>query len=306
MEQFFSETETGALPPSHMAISDYAYDKSNIIVFTTRLSPSLLEFWSDEFNFECSLRLLDDLKQQQKIADIKFHQQRHKALLTVLFTRYVINLVLGISNPFAPVSFTYNEYGKPLLPDFQFNSSSSNNIVCMVVEFSTHPIGVDLSHSKQKISNVNYLEEFRPIFDESEIPQVDTYFKFNHFWTLKEAFTKLLGSGLNIELAGFCFEVGEGFNAETYKYVGKQSQSGCYDYTLPWFQDVKVNVDKLKEKKNQFLESLEKEEFYCYSSILENGMGGDLPVIITIINQNKDKTVRPIEVQLERILNDYI
>ncbi|RCK59181.1 4'-phosphopantetheinyl transferase [Candida viswanathii] len=289
-----------------MAISEYAYDKSNIIVFTTRLSPSLLEFWSDDFNFECSLRLLDDLKQQQKIAYIKFHHQRHKALLTALFTRYAINLVLGVSNPFAPVSFAYNDYGKPSLPDFQFNSSSSNDIVCMVVEFSTHPIGVDLSHSKQKISNVNFLKEFRPIFDESEAPQVDTYFKFNHFWTLKEAFTKLLGSGLNIELADFCFEVGKGFNVETYKYVEEPSKSDCYDYTLSWFQDIEVNVEKLKEKKNQFLESLEKEEFHCYSSILENGNGDDLPVIITIINQNKEKTIRPIEVQLERILHEYI
>ena len=291
---------------SPMKISEYIHNRANIVLFTTRVSTDLLDFWSDDFNFECSLRLLNDLKQQQKILEIKFPHQKYKALLTSLFTRYVINLLLGNADPFSMVNFTYNEYGKPMLPDFQFNSSSSNDIICMVVEYSSHPIGVDLSHSRQKISPVNYLEEFKPIFDEREIPQIDSYFKFNHFWTLKEGFTKLIGSGLNIELADFWFQVGQDFTIENYRYNQIMNQHGHYNYSLTWFDDILVNIGKLKAKKNQFIVNLEKEEFYCYSSILENGLDDEPPVIITIVNQNKDKPIKPIEIQFEKILEEQL
>lgn len=290
---------------SSMTISQHSHDKNNILLFTTRLSLNLLEFWSDDYNFECSLRLLNDLKLQQKISEMRLHHQKYKALLTLLFTRYVINQLLGSNNFFDVVNFSYNEYGKPMLPDFQFNSSSSNDIICMVVEYSSHPIGVDLSHSRQKVSPVNYLEEFRPIFDKHEILQVDTYFKFNHFWTLKEAFTKLIGSGLNIELSDFYFEVGQGFSEEDYEYIQTQDTSDCYDYSLSWFDNINVNIEKLKAKKDQFIGNLEKEEFYCFSSILENSSGDQPPVIVTIVTQNESKPIKPIEVQFDKILLGY-
>ena len=54
-----------------MTLQDHLNDKSNIILlFTTRLTNELIEFWNDDYNFECSLRLLNDLSLQQKISSI--------------------------------------------------------------------------------------------------------------------------------------------------------------------------------------------------------------------------------------------
>ena len=85
------------------------------------------------------------------------------------------------------IEFDYNEFGKPILPyNFQFNISSSNDIIALIVEFPSSsslsssslssslsgdraydPIGIDLSHSIQNsISNTEYLEQFKPIFDD--------------------------------------------------------------------------------------------------------------------------------------------
>ena len=48
-----------------MTLQDHLNDKSNIILlFTTRLTNELIEFWNDDYNFECSLRLLNDLSLQ--------------------------------------------------------------------------------------------------------------------------------------------------------------------------------------------------------------------------------------------------
>ncbi|KAL6454341.1 LYS5 L-aminoadipate-semialdehyde dehydrogenase-phosphopantetheinyl transferase [Candida maltosa Xu316] len=289
-----------------MPTSTFVQDKSNILLFTTRLSEDLLHFWQDEFNFECSLRLLGDLVLQQKIINIKSPEQRYKALLSSLFTRYVINKLLGSSNKFKAVDFTITEYGKPTLPFFQFNMSSSNDILAMVVEFSSDPIGVDLSHSKQQISETDYLDQFGPIFDKKEISQVNSYFQFNYFWTLKEAFTKLIGSGLNIDLSDVYFTVNGEFTEDEYNFCHPDTKFEVQEYSLKWFDKVTINIDKLKYKKDPFVGNLQKEDFYCHSSILQNRDNDKHPVIVTIINQNPDKKIQPVELYFERILEQYI
>ena len=68
-------------------------------------------------------------------------------------------------------------------------------------------------------------------------------------------------------------------------------------FSLNWFDKILINIDKLELAKNQFITALNKKEFYCRSSILDNGNVDEskLPVIITIINQNKNKSIQPIE-----------
>ena len=126
-----------------MTLQDHLNDKSNIILlFTTRLTNELIEFWNDDYNFECSLRLLNDLSLQQKISSItknpNLQQQRfkYKQLLSNLFIRYTINSIIQSNDLFKKIEFDYNEFGKPILPyNFQFNISSSNDIIALIVEF---------------------------------------------------------------------------------------------------------------------------------------------------------------------------
>lgn len=288
-----------------------------ILVFTTTITEELVTFLSDEYNFEVTLRLVDDLPLQLKIQAVKDRFQRIKLLIGELFQRLILNFHLGNStDPWRRVQFQYNKYGKPLLPDakFQFNSSSSNSIISIVVEHSTtnSPVGVDLSHSKQRISPSLFLEDFEPIFAPSELEYLraydndsQRYFVFNHLWTLKEAYTKLLGSGLNIELSDFFFKFGDtSFNVENYyKRIQLKEENGISEYNVEWYTKVQVDNEGLIAKKDRFVHSLERNsESYCHSAILDRGDADLLPVIITIINQNRSSKLRSFEVSFLDIL----
>ncbi|CAI5755665.1 unnamed protein product [Candida verbasci] len=184
---------------------------------------------------------------------------------------------------FEEVPFKYNTFGKPLLDNIQFNSSSSNDIIAIVIAPSQSPIGIDLSHSRQdSISETDYLTQFAPIFTENEIAQIDSYFKFNHFWTLKEAFTKLLGCGLNIDLASFEFIVSDGFNEDVYNASVENNE-------IKWFDEIRINTDKLVD--NNVYQQLPSHDFYCYSSILQKRTRDELPVIVSIITLEKVEEV---------------
>lgn len=62
----------------------------NIIVVITKITPELVEFLQDDFNFELVLRLLDNLKLQAKVRQLKA-PLRYKQLIANLFTKYVLN-----------------------------------------------------------------------------------------------------------------------------------------------------------------------------------------------------------------------
>ena len=306
------------------------WTSSNITLFVTDLS-EVGEFLQDDYNFETSLRLLNDIKLQTHIQSLNPVKFRIKQLVSHLFTRHVLNKVLKNSLNFLQVQFAYNEYGKPLINNLEFNSSSSNDIIALVV-CNGSAIGIDLSHLEQNISSERYLDEFKPIFSEHEVEQVNSYFKFNHFWTLKESFTKLLGCGLNIDLADFYFKVGDGFNedeyARDYKYCVHQQERSQQQqqqqmqhiqqeseierhFELKWFSDITINADTLFIDKCNFVSNI-RNEFYCCSSVLKKGnIGGTgggngnrekLPVIISLITSYPIKSIKCFDINMTALL----
>ncbi|CAR66023.1 DEHA2G22528p [Debaryomyces hansenii CBS767] len=277
-----------------------------VLLFTTNTSTTaLVDYLNDDFNFEMSLRLLN-LKDQLAVRCQKNASSRYKQLINRLFAKLILNYVLYIYDPkdeFQPwkdLEFSYNQFGKPYLTQqdlyhFQFNMSSSNDIIGIVVELNAlGPIGIDLSHSRQAISPTNFLEEFKPIFDPAEIEQLleikdisYRYIIFNQLWTLKEAFTKFLGSGLNIDLSKFCFFLN--------KSMVDDSIIATYDnelliskFEVDWKRDIDLSVCKLSDEKNPFLLQLSSHHFNCYSGVLVESTSNDLPVIVSIINQTYD------------------
>ncbi|RLV95424.1 Low-specificity L-threonine aldolase [Spathaspora sp. JA1] len=210
--------------------------ESNIVLFTTRISCNLIEFLQDDFNFELSLRLVGNLKEQLKIRSIKDQRLRFKQLIASLFTRIVLNYCQG-TDLLSNVKFTYNEYGKPQLNDqeFQFSSSSSNDIISIVVEYSSKktPIGIDLSHSIQSaISAKDCVDEFSQIFESSEL----LYLR----------------------------NISDEFNEEEYRYRGLNKSSAIEEYKLFWFDSIDVNPLELIAKKDKFIQSLDDQsEFFC-------------------------------------------
>ncbi|KAI5958813.1 LYS5 [Candida theae] len=257
--------------------------EKNIIVVITRVTPELNAFLQDDFNFESTLRLLGDLPLQAKIQQLG-PPLRYKQLISILLTRCALNKVLG--NPvFQKVSFEYNKFGKPSIEGLEFNSSSSNDIFAIALH--SFPIGIDLSHSTQNVSSTDYKKQFEPIFHKLELRQLDSYFKFNHFWTLKEAFTKLIGCGLNVELSDFYFVLNEKdeFGQDNYCLTKPPHCSNDFELVdVNWYDKITTNADNLFEERSEFVDGLEN-EFYCYSTVLDKSHGEKLPVICSIITQ---------------------
>lgn len=109
--------------------------------------------------------------------------------------------------PFA-VRFQYNPYGKPALCDganphqIQFNLSHSGDVALLAVT-RNRPVGVDLERITTDF-------DCRPLFRRFLSPSEQVYFDklppgempaaWFRFWTIKEACTKAVGTGLTVPL----------------------------------------------------------------------------------------------------------
>ncbi|ODV64592.1 hypothetical protein HYPBUDRAFT_169160 [Hyphopichia burtonii NRRL Y-1933] len=178
---------------------NFPIDQETVYVFTTRTGDSeLVDYLKDDFNFEVTARKLN-LKQQAHLQLIRSTDLKIKKLVTQLFTKYILNYFLGQLDPWKDIQFEYNQYGKPKLPNLEFNQSSSNDLISMADS-------IDPNQILDQFYDIFHPIEMKILLQENDVNI--RYTKFNQLWTLKEAFTKLIGSGLNIDLKqfGFAFE----------------------------------------------------------------------------------------------------
>lgn len=277
-----------------------------ILLFTTvSNSQAIKELLRDDYNFETCLRLLN-LKDQLKVRNAKNEIQRNKSLISKLFTKLVLNFVIylfdgaiELFDPWRDLEMGYSRFGKPQLKKqeklpFQFNISSSNDILSVVVSlYSIEAIGIDLSHAEQKISTERYLEDFHDIFDPIEEQQLrqerdkwKRYIMFNQFWTLKEAFTKFLGVGLNVDLRKFSFILTEPIIDES--EVTQTQRRRILNVHVPkWSKGISLRVqESLLSEYSDSLRSCE--DIHCWTSTLQksNSLCGRLPVIISVISRD--------------------
>lgn len=289
-------------------INSLVINRSHSYLFTCLISQQLYDYLHDDFNFETTLRYLS-LKLQLTIRRIRNDKVRIKRLVNMLFTRFVLNMVISKLeemkgnvvdfHPFRELTFEYNEYGKPFVKQqkifqFWFNSSSSNDLLSLIIEFDM-PVGIDLSHAQQAVSQTRFLEEFSAMFDESEIHQLLSiprehnyrYYIFNQFWTLKEAFTKLVGCGLNINLAKFHFDLHRSYVVDDAD-IDFDHPELIKPFTINWKQGIDIDISQFN---HPLLEKLPCLEFYCKSATLINSNQNfqTLPVLISVINQRQSR-----------------
>lgn len=281
----------------------------DITIFTTNVTPFLQTFLDDDFNYETTLRRLDNLQEQQRVLQIKDREVRNKTLVNKLFTRLVLNYVShritgNELQPWKPPKFQYNQWGKPQLEvngeQLQFNASTSNRLLSIVVERSARnsAVGIDLSHVKQRISPTTFMDEFSPMFHDSERVQLarigdgDRYFAFNHLWTLKEAFTKYLGTGLNVDLSLFAFDLGHGMD-QSVKRVATPLGPATTSLDFAWY-DTTIDTREFVH------EDIDGSEIYCRSCVYSQ-QDNELPVIVSVINQQRDP-IQVIEVDFGEVL----
>lgn len=286
-----------------------------ILVFTTSISPELSLYLEDDYNYEMAVRLAG-LRHRAAVNAAKDHGARVRKLVATLFPRMVVNMVRRCGEVFQPVQMSHNNYGKPLVSGLHFNTSSSNDVVCVVVRWDLE-IGVDLSHARQNIA-ATFMDDFHDIFSVEEhtqmmaFPAEQRYVMFNQLWTLKESFTKYLGVGLNVDLNKFWFDMGQGVvggtegtdngvlsasgrvrtdSGQTSTASGGIATDSTDSYHFPfstpfapkWSQNIPINTSSLQPLLSPDLAPLVAHNLGCRSCVLLSPNNSELPVIMSII-----------------------
>ena len=100
------------------------------------------------------------------------------------------------------------KFGKPYLLDSKLNFNISHSDSFLVCVISTQNIGIDIE-KKRVVNNVESIasrfilkDEYAAIKQCSANSKIDLFFKF---WTLKESFAKMLGTGIFKEIKSISF-----------------------------------------------------------------------------------------------------
>lgn len=266
-------------------------------VYLTALTPQLQSFWDDDFNLEMCVRTLS-LKQQAQVHLARDRLLKHKKLLHHLFVKYVFNRILQDRDLEEPVPFTYTELGKPQFPGIEFNMSSSNVVLGIAVSHSQNPIGIDLSHEQQRIEPHGIVEQFRQIMSDSEAGQLESvadpwqrYLKFNHLWTLKEAYSKYLALGLNMDLAACSFSM-------------EDLKDNHVEYVFPPNSDDRKEVLQLQVDWTP--QTLHNETQKCYSCVVKpSKVPEQLPVMISLVYDDEN-TALAYYVDVYTVIQNFI
>ena len=175
------------------------------------------DIWA--FDLDAALKEISGQRREQALK-FKYEQGQRLCVLAYLLLKKGLRETYGITEN--PV-FEYNEHGKPFIvghPDIHFNLSHCKEAAICVV--NDHPIGVDVeSIRKYKDNLVNYTmsdEEINQI-NSSENPAA----AFIRLWTMKEATTKLIGTGIRDNLKSV-------IDTTRYKYTTVERRQ--YIYTV--------------------------------------------------------------------------
>ena len=177
-----------------------------------------------EFDLEAALKEISTQRREQALK-FKFEQGQRLCVLAYQLLKEGLRQAYGITgNPI----FEYNEHGKPSIvghPEIFFNLSHCKEAAICVV--SDQPVGVDVESIREyKESLVNYTmndEEIGQI-NSSETPAA----AFICLWTMKEATTKLIGTGISNDMKTV-------IDTTQYKYTTVDRQR--YIYTVCTFSN---------------------------------------------------------------------
>ena len=149
-----------------------------------------------EFDLQAALEEISEQRREQALK-FKYEQGQRLCVLAYLLLKQALRERYGITEN--PV-FEYNEHGKPSIvghPEIFFNLSHCKEAAICVV--SDQPVGVDVEGIREyKESLVNYT------MNDEEIAQIESAENpastFIRLWTMKEATTKLIGTGISNDM----------------------------------------------------------------------------------------------------------
>lgn len=215
----------------------------------------------------CSCRQMEALRKiipkerQEKINKLRNQEKAKKQLFSSAFLQYVLSKALDL--PMEAVAYTYGEYGKPELiysgkeqrGQIDFNLSHSGSYAVLAV--SDRPVGIDVECLKK-----NRLTVAERFFCEKEYEDIlkaeegkrDS--RFLEYWTMKEAYVKRTGKGLNLPLNHFLINrERKGFSSVDQENVYfatffLEEQKYCVSVCSEYKDEIeKLSKDKMKEVK---------------------------------------------------------
>lgn len=180
--------------------------RAEVLVFDTALrrDPAELAAWAG---------WLDD-EERVRLSRLRFESDRHVFLVSHAQLRDTLGRALGV--PPRELRFVKGEHGKPALdPSWlgareapAFNLSHSGSFGALALGHGTGAIGVDIEqHRPGRRFGALARRNFAPaeVRDLEALPEDARSLRFYDVWTLKEAYLKARGTGLQLPLAGFRF-----------------------------------------------------------------------------------------------------
>ncbi len=212
---------------------------------------------------EQSLALYHVLPEKRKESVDRARNQdvAKKRLYTGAFLQCVLAKETGVS--LEDLHYEYNEWEKPFLvdSDLHFNMTHSGDYVVLAV--SDAPIGVDIEHKTRNYEAIAkrcfHPLEYEDIMSLGE--EEEQKMRFLEYWTMKEAYVKLVGTGMSIPFSSFLVERNSG--AETV-IVGK----AVYGHTFS-FDSYRVSVCSSLQDDVRRLVPLENETTICRMTVCD-------------------------------------
>ena len=175
------------------------------------------DIWA--FDLQAALKEISEQRREQALK-FKYEQGQRLCVLAYLLLKQALREGYGITEN--PV-FEYNEHGKPSIvghSEIYFNLSHCKEAAICVV--SNQPVGVDVEGIREyRESLVNYTMNDEEI---TLIKSAENHAAaFIRLWTMKEATTKLIGTGISNDMKTV-------IDTTQYKYTTVDRQR--YIYTI--------------------------------------------------------------------------
>ncbi len=188
---------------------------------------------SDPENFTKYEPLLPQISPERRarIAQMRFPRKKTISLVTELLMRNEISKATGIDR--AAVEFLYGEHGKPLLKGggYFFSVSHSGDFVAFAGADS--PVGVDIQivgRADYRVAERFFTKEEYAAIRGASSPERE----FFRIWTLKEAYVKMLGTGMAAPFGSF--------SVLTDEFAGMSRSQDLGEYILSVFVQNKEGI----------------------------------------------------------------
>lgn len=154
-----------------------------------------------------------DVEERARWRRFQYAADRQRFLVGRAFMRTVLAACLGHGDP-ATLQFAYMRHGKPELAGahagtLHFNLSHTDAMLVLAVS-QRHAVGVDIEAVTRKVELLALAKRYFAAHEYAELVELGDEQRRERFfalWTLKEAWLKARGLGLQIPLDDFSFDL---------------------------------------------------------------------------------------------------